>query len=460
MSGNGLRSLVLIGLLLLFGAAPGNGEPPRPGTQNTERQFLIDLLAALTSETVGPETRIAAPYPPSPQTVVSPGFYSLTISDDFKLGGVVFKDGRPFLHNDGGYSSGNTALGLDALVSATPGVPYPGPGEKNTAIGFGAMRNTSSGHTNTAVGFEAMYANTTGFNNLAVGNQALIDNVGGSRNLAVGNRALYLNTGGSGNIAIGLKAMYLNKTSNANIAIGEEALRATIAGYDNVAAGHKALHSNQTGDANIAIGALALENATGSRNIGIGWKAGYNHTTGSDNIFIGTKGGGGSPDSNTLRIGLRTGTGADELNRVFIQGIHSANLVDEPAVCVDDVSGQLGLCNTSSARFKEDIEAMGEASEGIFDLRPVRFHFRKEYAGEDDGGVHYGLIAEEVAEKFPGLVTYDKDGRPLTVQYSALTSLLLNELKKQQQLIAGQAVTLGELQARLARLEALDARVP
>ena len=50
--------------------------------------------------------------PPPPRTVTPPGSYALSIDGDFNLGGFVFKDGYPFLHNDGGSAHQNTALGL------------------------------------------------------------------------------------------------------------------------------------------------------------------------------------------------------------------------------------------------------------------------------------------------------------------------------------------------------------
>ena len=58
----------------------------------------------------------------------------------------------------------------------------------------------------------------------------------------------------------------------------------------------------------------------------------------------------------------------------------------------------------------------------------------------------YGLIAEEVAEVFPDLVVYDEAGLPFTVKYHVMAPMLLNEMQKQQQVIA-------ELSSRLAVLE-------
>ncbi len=88
---------------------------------------------------------------------------------------------------------------------------------------------------------------------------------------------------------------------------------------------------------------------------------------------------------------------------------------------------------------------MGEASTNLMRLRPVTFHYKKEYdAG--DGQLQYGLIAEEVAEVYPELVVYDDQGRVKTVLYQQLSGMLLNELQKQHRKVQ-------ELTERLARLE-------
>ena len=82
----------------------------------------------------------------------------------------------------------------------------------------------------------------------------------------------------------------------------------------------------------------------------------------------------------------------------------------------------------------------------LLDLRPVQFRYRKPLA---DGSqpIEYGLIAEEVAQAFPELVATGKDGVPESVKYHILPSLLLNELKRQQNEIA-------ELKEAVRRLEA------
>jgi Chaperone of endosialidase len=92
-------------------------------------------------------------------------------------------------------------------------------------------------------------------------------------------------------------------------------------------------------------------------------------------------------------------------------------------------AGQLGVVS-SSRRYKQDITDMGATSNPLLKLRPVTFRYKE----ADDQGQHpvqYGLIAEEVAEVMPELVVRDEDGRPETVAYHTLSSLLLNEYQQQ-----------------------------
>ncbi len=120
---------------------------------------------------------------------------------------------------------------------------------------------------------------------------------------------------------------------------------------------------------------------------------------------------------------------------------------------VIDSNGQLGTVS-SSRRFKEDIQDMGEASSGLLRLRPVSFHYQKAF---DDGSkpIQYGLIAEEVEEVYPDLVAHSADGQIESVKYQVLDSMLLNELQKQAEKIRQQAEQNRSLENRLAALEAL-----
>jgi len=116
-----------------------------------------------------------------------------------------------------------------------------------------------------------------------------------------------------------------------------------------------------------------------------------------------------------------------------IAGIHTATSSGGIAVLVN-ASGKLGT-TTSSARFKQDVQDMRDASEVLMKLRPVAFHYREDAVGAEEAKIQeYGLIAEEVAEVVPELVAPDLDGKPYSVKYHILPSLLLNEAQKQRRI--------------------------
>ena len=106
----------------------------------------------------------------------------------------------------------------------------------------------------------------------------------------------------------------------------------------------------------------------------------------------------------------------------------TTGVADAIPVVIDSV-GQLGTIS-SSRRFKEDIRDMGDSTDRLLQLRAVLFRYKQEVAG-NDRPMQFGLIAEEVAKIFPELVVFDKEGKPYTVRYHILSSMLLNDLQKQ-----------------------------
>ena len=55
-----------------------------------------------------------------------------------------------------------------------------------------------------------------------------------------------------------------------------------------------------------------------------------------------------------------------------------------------------------------------------------------------------------MAQVYPELVAYEKDGQPYTVKYQLLAPLLLNELQKQHKVVAAQQ---DELQTQLQQIK-------
>ena len=345
---------------------------------------------------------------------------------------------------DGGYPGFNTAEGQNALFSLTTGAGNTAVGwyslfsntdgsfntalgggtllfnvgNSNTATGAAALLFNTTGTENTANGTDALAFNETGSNNTAVGAFALFNNTTGEDNTAIGAETLTSNTEGQINVAVGSSALSDNTTGIANTAVGRRALLSNISGGNNTAIGHQALLDNTTGDNNTALGKDALLNNSGSFNIALGRGAGVSLTTGDSNIDIGNAG--VAAESNTIRIGSTQ-------TRAFIAGI----LGNGPFGCevtIDSVTGQLGVgACVSSERFKKDIDSMDKASEAIFSLKPVTFHYKNDKANIPQ----FGLIAEEVAKVNPALIAVDKEGKPYSVRYQQINAMLLNEFLKE-----------------------------
>jgi hypothetical protein len=296
----------------------------------------------------------------------------------------------------------------------------------DSAFGFNALLNNTTGNGNTAAGSGALKFNTTGMHNSAFGTVALFHNTTGTENTASGKEALFSNTTGGNNTASGELALAINTT-----------------GILDTASGAFALYNNTTGNNNTANGDYALyNNTTGKSNIGLGYNAGNNIVTGSNNIDIG--GSGPGDESNTIRIGHNNTQSA-----TYIAGISGTGVTGSTVEVTSD--GRLGVA-LSSARYKRDIRDMGGASAGLMKLRPVSFR----YKDDPSGILQYGLVAEEVERVYPELVTRGTDGKVQSVRYLEFTSLLLNELQKQNSQIQKQT---NQLQTQAKQTQELAQRL-
>ena len=304
-----------------------------------------------------------------------------------------------------------------------------------TALGNGALSSgNSTGANNTAIGNNTLAANTSGADNTAVGAGTLSKNTTGINDSALGALALQHNIDGGGNTAVGVNALSQNTDGSSNTGIGENTLK-----------------TNTTANNSTAVGKNALENATGANNIALGLSAGVNISAGSNNIDIGNAGAstdGISANSGVIRIGT-----ANSQTSFFTAGINNST-VSGAAVLVDGTTGQLGV-QSSSARYKEDIHDMADASSRLFDLRPVTFRYKKP-ANDGSKPIDYGLIAEEVDKVYPDLVVRNAKGEVETVQYQKLTPMLLNELQKGRATVRAQDE---ELQQQSKRIDSLEDQV-
>jgi hypothetical protein len=192
----------------------------------------------------------------------------------------------------------------------------------------------------------------------------------------------------------------------------------------------------------------------------LGTQSGYS-TAGSGNILLGTQAGYNTSGSNNIVIGNAGAANEDGAIRIGTPGTHKAAYlagvagvtVSAGVTVVVDTNGKLGVL-TSSRRYKSDITEMGDASDVLLGLQPVRFHYKSEI--DPAATPQFGLIAEDVAKVDPDLIVRDNDGRPYTVRYEAVNAMLLNEFLKQHRkmdeqsaLIAGQEKTMKDQQGAI-----------
>jgi trimeric autotransporter adhesin len=401
---------------------------------------------------------------------------------------------------DGGYPRGNTAEGQNALFSLTSGgyntavgffslksdatgsfntalgaaALFANTGDQNTATGAGALLSNTAGAFNTAHGAFALFSNTEGPSNTAVGNMVLFNNTTGDRNTAVGESAMIANTTGASNTAMGVSALRNNVTGNFNTAIGHDSLVANQVS-DNTAVGFRAAYSNTTGTSNTAVGYGALlNNSTGFDNTAVGGGALQGNTDGNGNTAIGAGALQGGDNLFNTAIGWHAGASTSggignvyigpnidgppegELGVTRIANIYSTGAASGRAVYV--TSGNILGTLESSRRYKDEIKPMAEASEAIFSLRPVSFRYKENI--DPARCLSFGLIAEEVAEVSPDLVTPDASGLPETVRYEAVNAMLLNEFLKEHHRVQEQEATIAELKSKMSKqMEAVMARL-
>ena len=276
----------------------------------------------------------------------------------------------------------------------------------NTIIGTGSGNAAITGTNNTLIGKGIGHVLTTGGNNCVIGQGALAAAQATSSNMAIGTSSLQSLVNGNGS----------------NTAVGNSTLQAYTGGGGglNTVIGYTAGFSLLTGSNNVFIGQGAANALNGAE---------------SNNIIIGPANGGVVGESNKIRIQ----SGIAGITATFIDGIRGVTTANMNAVAVlIDSAGQLGTVS-SSKRYKENIQDMEDASELIMDLRPVVFNYKKH-----PDVLAWGLIAEEVAEVFPQLVVYDKEGQCETVKYHELSILLLNELQKVSKRIEELEIKLNE----------------
>jgi hypothetical protein len=94
---------------------------------------------------------------------------------------------------------------------------------------------------------------------------------------------------------------------------------------------------------------------------------------------------------------------------------------------------------------------VGQTSEAILALKPVTFHYKNQDTKKAENTPQFGLIAEDVAEVSPDLVSRNKDGEVTYVRYDAVNMMLLNEFLKEHKKVEEQQASSTELKSTVAQ---------
>ncbi|MEM1000813.1 MAG: tail fiber domain-containing protein [Bacteroidota bacterium] len=120
----------------------------------------------------------------------------------------------------------------------------------------------------------------------------------------------------------------------------------------------------------------------------------------------------------------------------------------------DAVSGTYSAI--SDRRLKKNIKPLDNVTDKIMQLRPTTYLFKTQ---KDNEARNYGLIAQELKEVFPEMVSTmqddDGDGKGIqdlhTVAYSELIPVLIKGMQEQNEVIAAQQAEIDALKKHLSQ---------
>ena len=334
----------------------------------------------------------------------------------------------------------------------------------NSFFGHGTGQSTTTGGSNSFFGKSAGDTNTTGSNNTIIGNLADV----GTNNLtnanAIGHRAFVES---SNALVLGGVSGKNGATSNTSVGIGTTAPTADldieterdslsppnlrITNYDaNFGPGIMGRSARGTRSAPSALlngNILFTINASGhtgsvftDSSAGIHFVATQNWTDSARGTAIKFLTTSNNTTLDTIsmlidhngNVGIGVGPLLALAQKLDVLG--NIRVGSGTTGCVEDRNGTLiaGVCS-SDLIFKKNITPFGNILNNFSKLRPVNFYWRADEFADKHFGTNqsFGLIAQEVEQAFPEMVTTDEQGYKV-VNYSKLplyTIQAVNELK-------------------------------
>ena len=231
--------------------------------------------------------------------------------------------------------------------------------------------------------------------------------------------------------------------SSSNTVVGNNAFSANTSGVNCSAIGSAALNANTTGTSNTAVGNSCLISVnTGSSNTAVGSFSGGNITSGSSNTTIGWNAQTSAAGSTSQVVVGAALIGKGD-NTAFIGGTSGAY----------NAKNVTTWETTSDLRLKKDVTDNKEGLEHILAIRIRNFKYRTQEeitelpieSAVDKQGVQLGVIAQEIQQILPQLVTENSTG-VLSLNTDPLLWYLINSVQSLKE----------ELNQAKARIDALE----
>ncbi len=216
---------------------------------------------------------------------------------------------------------------------------------------------------------------------------------------------------------------------------------------------------NRRGQFNTALGYQSLYNATAysdpmdpmmlpdhSRtNVAIGAFAGYSNTTADGNVFIGYQAGYNWTGSNSLFI-----ENSDADNPLIFGDFNT----DDVAI-YGDLYYTGNLSHISDIRLKTGLIRLDNVLQKLARVGGYYYQWKPEKTGDMsvDDRRQIGLVAQELEQEFPELISTDRDGYK-NIDYVSFTAVLLEAVKEQQAILEKQDEQSARQQVRIEAMEA------
>ncbi len=400
-----------------------------------------------------------------------------------------------YIGYNAGFSGSNASGSNNVIIGDNAGSDNT-TGSNNVFLGNSAGANNLSGNSNVFIGQTAGFANQHGDYNTFIGYQAGYSLTGGANNwegafnTILGYQAGHDILKGYKNVLIGYQAGYKIRDNRYNIIIGEGA------GYNL----EGVLGNTGIGQSNLLLGLFSgYALTTGSSNIFLGLDVGYACAPDAvDNVWIGLAAGRASASSGSVFLGKYAGynedsdnkliiqtnyTGSDNLNNALVYGDFSTddlrfnatiginrNDSESYGLMVDGGSSSVysmivykgayaygnGFVSASDASLKSNVGEIENALGLVKSLHGVTFDWKD--ADTSVPGSQVGLIAQEVEEVLPQLVTENEEGLK-GVAYDKLTAVLIEAVKEQQQQIENLKTENSSYREMISRIAEMEQRI-